>query len=584
MDHLTEDQRSALLDGALGAREREAAERHLAGCAACREALAALRAQDEALAKALDHDPGDTYFDTFADRVEERLRAESLGGAQRRALEASRLGAWFRSPRALAWMGSIAAVVVAAGVVFVTSREVRYPGLRQSPAVEQAERAAGRADRGPAAPEPAPSAASREQGVEAGKKAGPSTVLMKTEAGAPAADQERASGVAGNREGRDAAERVDRRTLSAPPPASANQALATPPPTSANPALAAPPANMREVRRGPNGEDIPVTRPGERIFAPPPAAPPVAAGPPGQPVHIRKQNIIAPMGAAPRTEEKAQEKAKDNRAQELRDLDESRGLNKQSLQNPGARGAAGGQAPSPSDLAAQAQLGGSVRACGRVTDPAGRPVSGAVVVANGPMNGFTAADGSFCLDHAPGARQLTVMAVGYGVGHAVINPVEPAQVEVQLKPVSVIGAGVARSGAGWGNVKSLYRGGPQDQLSLKSEPAVAPDPFATLPDSLRAIAANARMIAGTADQTRSAAVHDVAAEEWGRLAAALEDGFPRDQARFEQASERFAAWRLEPTSPARRERTGAAIHAVLGGRVTQDQKGTLEGWLKTIGK
>jgi hypothetical protein len=94
------------------------------------------------------------------------------------------------------------------------------------------------------------------------------------------------------------------------------------------------------------------------------------------------------------------------------------------------------------------------------------------------------------------------------------------------------------------------------------------------------------MIGQTADQTRSAAVHDVAAEEWGRLAAALDDGFARDQARFEQARELVAGWKVAPASPAspsRRERAVAAIDKALQGRVTQDQKDTLEGWLKTIG-
>ena len=63
MKHLTDQQLSAYLDGALPRRPAEDAARHLAACAPCREALAELAAQDRALRPALESDPGEAYFD-----------------------------------------------------------------------------------------------------------------------------------------------------------------------------------------------------------------------------------------------------------------------------------------------------------------------------------------------------------------------------------------------------------------------------------------------------------------------------------------------------------------------------------------
>ena len=76
MSHLTEDQLSAFLDGALPASERATCEAHLAGCDACRARLAEASALDASLGRALTHDPGEAYFADFADRVGKRIAAE----------------------------------------------------------------------------------------------------------------------------------------------------------------------------------------------------------------------------------------------------------------------------------------------------------------------------------------------------------------------------------------------------------------------------------------------------------------------------------------------------------------------------
>ena len=120
MNHLTHEQLSALLDGALSTSAREQAERHVAECPTCRDALAALADQERTLSTVLQHDPGDAYFESFAARVEDRIRAAGLQGAQARQGDAW-LG-WLRSPRRLATVGAVAVALAGAGVVMLTTR------------------------------------------------------------------------------------------------------------------------------------------------------------------------------------------------------------------------------------------------------------------------------------------------------------------------------------------------------------------------------------------------------------------------------------------------------------------------------
>src|SRR5439155_15032308 len=126
MTHLDPQTLSAMLDAALEGAARARAERHLAECASCRDRLAALAAQEAGLRPVLRHDPGAAYFETFAARVEDRIRAAGLSGAQSRLGSQGWLG-WLSSPRRLASFGAIAAVVVGAAIVMVTSGPQRYP-------------------------------------------------------------------------------------------------------------------------------------------------------------------------------------------------------------------------------------------------------------------------------------------------------------------------------------------------------------------------------------------------------------------------------------------------------------------------
>src|SRR5262249_6477887 len=123
MKHLTDAQLTGLLDEALPAPERAAAEAHLADCDACRARLADASALDESLGRALAHDPGDAYFADFAERVGRRIATGSPRSAPeaRKARTAARTSpwSWLSSPRGLTLAGSTAALLVTAGLAWM---------------------------------------------------------------------------------------------------------------------------------------------------------------------------------------------------------------------------------------------------------------------------------------------------------------------------------------------------------------------------------------------------------------------------------------------------------------------------------
>ena len=121
MKHLSPETLGALLDGALSDAQRADAERHLEGCAECQAALAALLAQDTLTHQALEHDPGEAYFESFAGRVSERIRAEDRAAAQpRRRAPQGWETLW--TPRGLAFAGSAASLLVVGLLALQLSR------------------------------------------------------------------------------------------------------------------------------------------------------------------------------------------------------------------------------------------------------------------------------------------------------------------------------------------------------------------------------------------------------------------------------------------------------------------------------
>lgn len=125
MSHLTHDQLSALLDQRLGLGERGVAERHLQECRACRDAYHDLEAQDRRLERGLAHDPGDSYFSSFADVVQTRIEAEGVNA--RRGVPGA--AGWFDRPMNLAFAGVAAAVVLGLGAALLASRHTEKSPL-----------------------------------------------------------------------------------------------------------------------------------------------------------------------------------------------------------------------------------------------------------------------------------------------------------------------------------------------------------------------------------------------------------------------------------------------------------------------
>ena len=111
MKHLSPETLGTLLDGALNDAQRADAERHLEGCAECQRALAALLAQDALTLQALEHDPGEAYFESFASRVSERIGAEDAAAVNPRRVAPGWWAALW-TPRGLAFAGSVAALLV----------------------------------------------------------------------------------------------------------------------------------------------------------------------------------------------------------------------------------------------------------------------------------------------------------------------------------------------------------------------------------------------------------------------------------------------------------------------------------------
>jgi hypothetical protein len=273
MSHLTDEQQSALADGALEGRARAAAERHLEACAECRTALAELVARDRALVSTLEHDPGEAYFESFAGRVGGRLRAEGLAGAQAREPEGRGLADWFRAPRKLALVAAVATVVAGAGIVMLSTREMRVPALREQ---EIESRVAQEAQPAP------PATGARPEGRPGARSVAP--LAAAPVAPPPAADL--AQGIAGPREdSRSKASVVSGAGPEAP-------GLQKRVPTN----------RAYEVRRNEAGDEVRVGKPDGFAHQPPRTAPAPRPVVPGEPVYVQKPQYATPLTSEKRAD------------------------------------------------------------------------------------------------------------------------------------------------------------------------------------------------------------------------------------------------------------------------------------------
>lgn len=489
MSHLGDEQLSAKLDGMLAPDADAAAERHLASCAECRERLAALAALDRDLAGALAHEPGEAYFADFERRVQARIAlAESPAPSPRRSPFA-----WWNSPRALAWAGAAASLVVVAALAVTLMRghapQSALEGARSS------ELGADAAPRAAAPATPAPAAGRADQ-------------LVPVPAAPPRPEAQRDVDVAPAPAAHSlaAAPRVRREAEAADRPAPAAKALA---PAFA-PAPSAPgagnvnsatrdmaPQHALPVRTLPNGEQVAGAAP----LAAPQAQLEALQGAPGA-AHKR---LAQPLGGAASFGNGVAESAVAGRAAVA--PYESGSLAAKTEVAPGA-------AP--------------VHLCGDVRDQRGRPVAGAsVFVVETGASARAGADGAWCLDVSAPRATFEVLALGYRAYTGVVGAGDAGRtVAIRLHAVDALAPSVTFTGA---------------RVNAAAATRAWDD------------AAAASALAG---RDGSAAAWSQAGERW-ETAASVAASADRPSALFRAADARVRAWRLAPGADTREAARGA---------------------------
>ena len=581
MKHLTEEQLSALLDDALPAGLRAAAEAHLAECDACRTRLAEASALDESLGRSLAHDPGEAYFADFAERVGRRIAAS--------APRQERPRAW--GFRRLALAGSTVALLATAGLAWMRFHEDD----------------ATRVLRG-AAPRPMPFMGARS---------------------APRPGREQPSHAG------------EERARLAAPPAAATPSPATaetaPPPGSSAATLRA-----QEVRRLPSGEEAPVPpypaagntdrlneREGANAAPPPAPATPLAtikrrALGSAKDESFRDSRAVAPAEPVAPSETRAQPTTAEEKVKSSASEQASKGASEQAQKvasepqraapsvptaaaprrqpadtthrkpssawgtlkylftsppnpPPGpASGAMGSAAPEPQpasgapstgnapELSRQPALeprsrrgGRSVVAmlqvsaadtlpgCGSVRDARGQPIAGAQLTAmhDGVRTARTGPDGRFCFDVLRAGDTLTVLHVGFDPLQIVVGP--RTLLALQLEPVGTLGPEAGGLLTKGGAPTAQPSAGEREAGSSHFAPA--PDVYAGQPEEIRDAVAAAREATGVARRERSAAGFEKAADLWTAVGARLSGAASYD-ARFQSLAALREALRAEPTA------------------------------------
>jgi len=516
VNHLTEDQLSAYVDGALPPAEHAAAAAHLAGCEACRASLETMRAADALFGEVLTHDPGDAYFRSFASRVADRIGAEGAGeaapataretapevlGTERRPPRTGApwwdLSSWFTAPARLAWVGGVAAVVVVAGVVLMLSREGGVPDLRDAKVLRRGAQTGTRSAAPPAAS--APSAESNEAAPEADLAPG-------------------AGAGAGGRSQDDAAAQ----RLSAP-------------------------SRVREMRQLPGREEAPAGRPDVPGFArePAPKPPPPA---PGEEVKIQRPRRAEPLDAtAPGA------KAKDEaQAPAPAPAPAPATLEKRATSNLGATGAR------ETEGLAQPFRFTAPGACGVVVDAQGRPIARAqVVLGASGTTATTGDDGRFCFDVATGDYDLTIFAVGFTPLRRTVRLGDPkTPVRLVAQTVEVLPPpGTPPPGAPPAGV-------PAPPPGVAGELAPVPPAPADLTAEVRQDWNDARRLMLEAAADPDPGRYEAAVEVWNDVVAALPDGPADLEASEHRADALYAAWVVEPNG-ARAAAASAALRDLV---------------------
>ena len=543
MNHLSDEQLSALLDDALAPGERAACDAHLAGCDACRARLAEVSALDESLGKALTHDPGEGYFADFAERVAKRIDARALGAS---GAASSRRGpwGWLTSPRGLALAGSTAALLVTAGVAwmrFHNEQEVTRALREAAPVAPQSTMQSAPSTNDEVSPAPAPPVAEPPSSAE----------RTRTDAASP----------------RDLARAQEVRTLpnGEQVPVQRKQAPAG--------AFAAPPATGSTLAQMKKRSVAPATEGG----APAAAGTLKTESAPREDAQASKDaearapqvsNFAAPAPAAapPAAAKLAEEPAA---VHQKSALDTSRG---RSMSTWGSTKALYG------GTADARRLTGAVATCGRVRDSRGNAIAGAQVTAlhDGVRTARTDTEGAFCIPGLAAGDTLTVMHVGFDPWTVVVTPM--TSLAIELQPVGTLGPNATML-TGKPQSSPTFSGALQAHgiTSADTTHEPRPDVYADLSSGIRQLVRDARDATAIAQREHTAPAFENAARQWAAVVGQVK-GAPADDARFQYVSALRTAYQLQPTSE-RQGRLGKAIDAFLAlAPATLPERATVARW------
>ena len=541
MNHLSDEQLSALLDDALPAGERAACDAHLAGCDACRARLAELSALEESLGKALTHDPGERYFADFAERVAQRIAAGESAPAK-----APRRSpwAWLTAPRGLALAGSTAALLVTAGIAwmrFHNEQDVSRALREAAPAAPRATKpsAPSANDELAPAPAPAPPASGDRTRTDAAAPRGLAHAQgVRTLPNGEQVPVERSQEQGG----------APARELAAP---ATGSTLARMKKRSISPAAEGVPAPTATVKTesSPREEEQKGAEAGapevSNFAAPAPAAaPPAAAKLAEEPGAVHQKPAI----------------------------DTSHGGSMSTWSS--AKALYGGSA---NELKAdQRKLGGLAATCGKVRDSRGRAIAGAQVTAlhDGVRTARTDPEGAFCIPGLGAGDTLTVMHVGFDPWTVVVTPM--TSLAIELQPVGTLGPNATML-TGKPQASPTFSGALRAHAFADTAHAPRPDVYAEQSSGVRQLVRDAREAMAIAQREHTAPAFENAAKRWATVLGQV-TGAPADDARFQYVSALRSAYQLEPTSE-REVRLGKAIDAFLAlAPATLPERATVERW------
>jgi len=603
VNHLDDDHLSALLDGALEGEARGAAQRHLLECLACRERMASVAALDKRLGQSLVHDPGEAYFERFADRVAGRIARGDL------ALETSD--------------DAVEAAPEPAPVVKPAKHANGKPKRERKPEPEPATEAEvlippdvepmnvslrpskpeSKPAKPPKQPKPNPLAGvlavfrtprglAWAGGVAAVVVGVGVVVTMMQNGNLPSllkpelqkradqvADQVRVQGGAASGEAADGKD-VESNVAAKEPPAEADDAgvaaklkeeAAAVAPTTAAVADRAVPA-----RRDAHGEEVPARQ--ETRFAAPPSGDAdrttsdsrSVTKPAARPLETKTTTPSATSADQVKKalDQAARSTASPSAGQSLAPATPVATLEKSAPkpQAPATEGTTeneltfrGGRSSAVVGNVENLPALGS-EACGFVRDASGRPVAGAqVAFADLGRTSATDENGRWCLPASPGRHELSVLAVGFYPQNRTIDvKADSVEVNFTLSAVPVVGDLARRA-----------RSGTAADLKWPAE---------AQPIVERATARYDRAV-----KERSASQFDAAANDWEKVLLVAGSDANSLEARYRAAEARYLAWGIDPTAK-REDLARGAIIAFLTRAPQGAARDSAALWMDRVGR